>query len=227
MNILFVLLGCNIYSILLNRLETSFKFIEENIKYTSNINTPNINTNIDYNSKIVLNYNNSNIYGTNFYKKVKYHITWFLSGGIKNNFVGAKSEANIMKSQIDNLINSKYNSNDDYSKKYNFSNNDLTCIPKFDWNYILDEKSTNTVENFISVSQFLNTTNQLFDSIYIITSKFHYDRANMILNLIDPSKNFKWILGDLEEKDSRYWESIHINNVYSDVFKAKMSNYIN
>jgi hypothetical protein len=48
-----------------------------------------------------------------------------------------------------------------------------------------------------------------------------------MLNLIDPSKNFKWILGDLEEKDSRYWESIHINNVYTDVSKAKMSNSIN
>jgi len=220
MNILLVLLGCNIYSILLNRLETSFKFIEENIKDIPN-------TNIDYNSKIVLNYNNTNIYETNFYKKAKYHITWFLSGGIKNNFVGAKSEAIIMKSQIDNLINSKYNLNDDNSKIYNCANNDLTCMTKFDWNYILDEKATNTAENFISVSQFLNTTTQLFDSIYVITSKFHYDRAKMMLNLIDPSKNFKWILGDLEEKDSRYWESIHINNVYTDVSKAKMSNSIN
>lgn len=199
MNILLILLGCNIYSILLNRLETTFKFIEKNI----NIGTSN-------------NINSTNI--INSFEQNK--ITWFLSGGIKNNFMGAKSEASIMKSQINNIFDLKYNLNAQ-ENKLTCTNNNL-CKSKFNWNFILDEKSTNTAENFIWLSHFLNTTTDSFDSIYVITSSFHYKRSQIMLNLIDPSKTFKWILGDLEENDSRYWESIHINNVYSDVFNAKL-----
>ena len=212
MNILLILLGCNIYSILLNRLETSFKFIEKNIN-------PNIHTTTNSVSKIINT--TIDIYGTFPNEQLKTQITWFLSGGIKNSFKGAKSEASIMKSQIDNIINLKYNSNYNKFNKYNCANGDIICMYRFAWNYILDEKSTNTAENFILASQFLNTTTQSFDSVYVITSEFHYNRAKMMLNLIDPSRNFKWILGDLEEKDSKYWESIHINNVNADVSKAK------
>jgi hypothetical protein len=189
MNVLLILLGCNIYSVLFNRLESTFKFIDENISMT------------------------------NFSDKEPIQITWFLSGGIKNNFVGAQSEASIMKSQIDNIIDLKYNSN---STKSNYINEDLISKTKFTWDYILDENSTNTAENFIMGSQFLNTSTQSFDSIYVVTSAFHYNRAQMMLNLIDPSRNFKWILGDLEEKDSKYWELIHTNNVMADVSKAKI-----
>ena len=73
-NIFIILLGCNIYSILMNRLETSFNHI-----YSLN--------------------NSVN------------KITWFLSGGIKFNHPGAKSEASIMKSYIDKIIDT------DFSKK--------------------------------------------------------------------------------------------------------------
>lgn len=191
MNILLILLGCNIYSILLNRLETSFKFIEDTI---------NTNNNIGFNTTTFTN---------SIFEQNKF--TWFLSGGIKNNFLGAKSEASIMKSQINNIIDLRYN----LDKQHN--NNKV----KFGWNFVLDEKSTNTAENFIWASHFLNTTEEKFDSVYIITSDFHYKRAQTMLNLIDPSKTFKWILADLEEKDSRYWETIHIKNVGSDVSKAK------
>jgi len=204
MKILFILLGCNIYSILLNRLESSFKFIEKNIFTKTN--------------KINLNSTNEIIFKTNILETTQ--ITWFLSGGIKNSFKGAKSEASIMKSQIDNIINLKYNLNQNVNKKYICVNNDFVCLSKFVWNYVLDEKSTNTAENFIQSSQFINTTTETFDSVYVITSAFHYKRAQMMLNLIDSSRNFKWILGDLEEKDSRYWESIHINNVNVDVSNA-------
>ena len=199
MNVLFILLGCNIYSILFNRLESSFKFIEENI--SSNI--------------------------TNTTTTTTTQITWFLSGGIKNNFEGAKSEASVMKYQIDNIINLKYNQNQNQNQnqsdnnQYTCANNDFVSSSKFAWNYVLDEKSTNTAENFIYASQFLNTTTETFDSVYVITSAFHHKRAQLMLNQIDPSRNFKWILGDFEEKDSRYWESIHINNVNTDVSNAK------
>lgn len=183
MNIFIILLGCNIGSLLLNRLETSFMFIEQTL-----------NNNVCISSNPLI-YSNSN------------HITWFLSGGIKNNFKGAKSEASILKSQIDNTISLKYK--DNISEKIN-------------WDYVLDEKSTNTAENFIWASQFLNTTSQIFDDIYVVTSDFHFTRASMMLKMIDPSKNFKWILGNMEEKDSRYWETIHIRNVESDVAKARI-----
>ena len=142
-----------------------------------------------------------------FSSNSNHHITWFLSGGIKNNFKGAKSEASILKSQIDISINLKYI--DIVDKKIN-------------WNFVLDEKSTNTAENFIWASQFLNTTTQIFDDIYVVTSDYHFVRASRMLKMIDPSRNFKWILGNIEEKDSRYWESIHIQNVKSDIAKAQI-----
>lgn len=190
MNILMILLGCNINSLLINRLETSFMFIEQNLN--KNISPNNLTNFFDSNNSN----SNSNPY-----------ITWFLSGGIKNNFKGAKSEASILKSQIDNTISLKYN--ESVNKKIN-------------WDFVLDEKSTNTAENFIWASQFLNTTTQFFNDIYVVTSDFHFQRANKMLKMIDPSRNFKWILGNLEEKDSRYWETIHIRNVESDVTKARL-----
>lgn len=200
MNILMILLGCNIYSILLNRLETSFMFIETNAN--------------------IIQEQNITLFSTqdNLFQKNKTKITWFLSGGIKTNIVGAKSEASIMKSQIDNIIDLKYEKNKKKKKNSNFNSNFNSNLI---WDYVLDEKSTNTAENFIWASHFLNTTEQVFDVVYVVTSAFHYLRAKKMLNLIDTSKNFKWILGDLEEKDSRYWESIHIKNVATDVFKAK------
>jgi hypothetical protein len=194
-----ILLGCNIGTLLLNRLETSFRFIETNF-YTNNNFYINTNTNTNTNNFINLLEN----------KNSTAKITWFLSGGVKNNFNGAKSEASIMKSQIDNNITLKYT---------NPSISSYSGI--IEWDFVLDEKSTNTAENLFWASHFINTTTKSFDSIYVITSDFHYKRTNLMLKLIDPSKNFKWILGDLEEKDSRYWESIHIKNVESDVSKAK------
>ena len=185
MNIFMILLGCNIGSLLIDRLETSFVFIEQTLSNNIYI-SPNHLTDFDI--------SNSN-----------HHITWFLSGGIKNNFKGAKTEASILKSQIDNSISLKYVGDE-----------------KINWDFVLDEKSTNTAENFIWASQFLNTTTQIFDDIYVVTSDFHFARASRMLKMIDPSRNFKWILGNMEEKDSRYWESIHIRNVESDVAKAQV-----
>lgn len=195
--ILLVLLGCHIGSILNDRLETSFKFIEQFA-----------HTNTTYIDPLTSLFEVSN-------PNPLTEITWFLSGGIKNQEVrGAKTEASILKSQIDNNISLKSTDATDISVQTRFKG--------VQWNFVLDEKSTNTAENFIWASQFLNTTNQVFDDIYVVTSDFHYQRASRMLKLIDPSRNFKWILGDLEEKDSRYWESIHIRNVESDVAKARV-----
>jgi hypothetical protein len=189
MNILIILLGCNIRLILLNRLETSFRFIEQTLNNHVCITSNRLTDFFVFNS-------NSN-----------YHITWFLSGGIKNNFKDSKSEASILKYQIDNNI----------SLKYENVNNE-----KINWDFVLDEKSTNTAENFIWASHFINTTEKIFDDIYVVTFDFHFPRASEMLKMIDPSKNFKWILRNLEENDSRYWESIHIRNVKYDVAKARV-----
>ena len=185
-----ILLGCNIGSILLNRLVTSFRFIEQTF-----------NNNVCIESNPLTEFFDSSNSCSN------HHITWFLSGGIKNNFMDTKSEASILKSQIDNNIGLKYKNVGD---------------EKIDWDFVLDEKSTNTAENFIWASHFINTTEKIFDDIYVVSSNFHFPRANQMLKMIDPSKNFKWILGNLEENDSRYWESVHIHNIKSDVAKARV-----
>lgn len=169
-NILIILLGCNIYSILMNRLNTSFD-------------------NIIFNNKYNLNYN----------------ITWFLSGGSK--YPGAKSEASIMKSQIDNIINR----HKQFSKY------------EFNWNFILDELSTNTAKNLVRSSSYLNKTSNIFTQIYIVTSDFHYQRASNMMNLIDPSRHYNWILANTHPSiyyDFAQMELIHMENIYTDITNA-------
>jgi hypothetical protein len=159
-SVLLILLGCNIRSLLIDRVMTSINFIE----------------------------NNRN----NFNK-----ITWYLSGGIK--YDGQQSEASIMRNELVELIKDK-----NLDKNISF-------------NYILDELSKNTAENFYRSSNYLNTSNNNYNDIYIITSKFHYNRAKLMMHLIDSSRNYNWILGDLKQHDSEYWENIHIKNVHNDV----------
>jgi hypothetical protein len=161
-NVFLILLGCNITSLLMDRVMTSINFIETNLN--------------------------------NFNK-----ITWYLSGGIK--FDGQLSEASIMQNELNKLIGSR-NLNTSVSYKY-----------------ILDELSTNTAENFYRTSNYLNATFEDYDDIYIITSRFHQSRANLMMTLIDPSRNYNWILGNLQQQDSIYWENIHIKNVHNDVNK--------
>lgn len=126
------------------------------------------------------------------------NIVWFLSGGIKDqdHAMSKKTEAEIMA----NLIQSSYNS--------------------YEWNYIYDTIATNTAENFVMVQRYLNETSIPYEAIYIVTSDFHYNRANKIAtNIINMPLN--WILSKAELDDSRYWETIHIRNVAADVDRAK------
>jgi hypothetical protein len=161
-SILLILLGCNITSLLMDRVMTAINFIE----------------------------NNKN----NFNK-----ITWYLTGGIK--FEGELSEAAIMNTELESLIEGK-----------NLKKN-------IEFHYILDEKSKNTAENFYRSSNYLNTTQEQYDDIYIITSKFHHNRAQLMMSYIDSSRTYNWILGDMQQKDSVYWEGVHIKNVVNDVEK--------
>jgi len=134
-------------------------------------------------------------------------IDWFLSGGIKNPNESSpellKSEAYKMSQMISNSDEFVYGSES-----------------KSEWNYILDEASTNTAENFIMLKKLLETNQGKYSKVYVVTSDFHFKRAEMFSNKIIENNEFNWILSDLELNDSRYWETIHIRNVDNDINKA-------
>ena len=163
MNILLILLGCNISYLLSNRIDTAINFVG---KFNE--------TNVD----------------------------WFLSGGIKNPHEDTITEAEKMAQQI--------------SK---FETIHTNKIRGNDWNYIYDTQSTNTAENFIMARNFINRKIRDYDEIYVITSEFHHNRANKLVEKLLPVEP-KWILGNAKLDDSIYWEKIHIRNVDNDVQKA-------
>jgi uncharacterized SAM-binding protein YcdF (DUF218 family) len=127
------------------------------------------------------------------------NVHWFLSGG-KKNPLDTFTESEQMMMEINNIKQE-------------------ICL-EFDWNYIYDNVSTNTAENFIMVNKYLNNTSIAYENIYVITSQFHYHRANKIASQIIDDK-IDWILAPKKLHDSIYWESIHIKNVDQDVRKAK------
>jgi hypothetical protein len=127
------------------------------------------------------------------------HIDWFLSGGIKNPYQDTVTEAEKMEQMI-------------AKNKQSAS-----------WNFIRDEEATNTAENFIMVKNKVDLDE--YANVYVITSDFHYKRANMIANKIIEGNQFKWILSPEELVDSISWEKVHIKNVDSDVNKAKQKYY--
>ncbi len=176
---LIVLLGCNILSILYDRVNTATEFVAQN--YFSN--------------------SQSGLFGF-LKKKSKHKVDWFLTGGIKSDFnlsKNTKPEAEIMMDEI---------------KKHNFPSN----------NFIIDTNSTNTAENFIFLYKYL-TNDTLgskfnYDEVYIVTSKFHHQRAKQMIDHIIPTNNFKWLLGNEETKDLIFWENYHIKNAERDVYRA-------
>lgn len=140
----------------------------------------------------------ANLYNSNvkYYELYDYKINWFLSGGIKNNEVDTLTEADKMK----NLLIDKN-------------------IHGYEWNYIIDDVSTNTAQNFIMANRMKN--NYKFENVYIVTSDFHYERAKKIADLIDADNMYDWILSPEEERKSRYWERIHMKNIENDVVNAR------
>lgn len=133
------------------------------------------------------------------------NISWFLSGGIKNINEDTVTEAEKMARQISK-----------FEKKF------VSKLRGNKWNYVFDTVATNTAENFIMAKNFLdeNNNNNKYDEVFIITSAFHYERANKIANKILDKIEVNWILGNEQLHDSYYWEGIHIKNVDSDVSKA-------
>ena len=120
----------------------------------------------------------------------------FFSGGVKNSDSDDVSEASKTYSV--------------FSTNIPYSNN---------WEFVLDEESTNTAENIIRAYQYVSEKN--IDTIYISTSEFHYERAKLFAQLIFPANvDISWILSPYKTYDFVYWERIHIKNVHSDVNNA-------
>lgn len=163
MNILLVLLGCNIQYLLINRIHNA-------VNFAGTFN----NTNID----------------------------WFLSGGIKNINEDTITEAEKMAKEISN-----------------FEKSIGIHLQGNVWNYIYDTQATNTAENFMMVRNYINKNYKYYNEVYIITSEFHYNRANKIAEKILDNIP-KWILDKAKLPDSEYWEKIHIRNIENDVNKA-------
>ena len=130
-------------------------------------------------------------------------IDWFLSGGIKNPDESIVSEAYKMSQMISSSDEFVYGS-----------------ISKANWNYVLDEIATNTAENFIMLKNILENNPGKYSKVYVVTSDFHFARAELFANKIIENNEFEWILSDAELHDSRYWETIHTRNVDNDVEKA-------
>lgn len=87
---------------------------------------------------------------------------------------------------------------------------------KENWNFIMDTWATNTAENFVHIANNISE----YDSVYVVTSAFHQERAAKIMDLIIPENGANWLLSDAELVDSNYWERVHMRNVAADVKKA-------
>ena len=120
------------------------------------------------------------------------------SGGIKNKRIEKVSEAEKMKNLASQAIPFEYG----YLKE---------------WNYILDEESTNTAENFTMFRRILEKEPNKYSDIYVVTSDFHFDRAKMIADGIIENNGFHWVLSDLEYGNFREMEKVHLQNVEKDV----------
>jgi hypothetical protein len=129
------------------------------------------------------------------------NIDWILSGGIKNKSQHEEqSEAEKMAEII-----SSYET------------------PSSNWDYLLDEKSTNTAENFVEVKRYLaySARSEIkYSKVYVVTSEFHYERAKKFADILIPNNKFDWILSKEKEPTSEYWERIHMKNIEADITKV-------
>ncbi len=121
------------------------------------------------------------------------------SGGIK--YAGAESEAKKMQKLVENQKPFVYGLHND-------------------WDYILDERSTNTAENFVYVRSLLEQ--EAFNKVYVVTSDFHAERAQRIAEgIIGQDNPLEWIVAPLEYGNFRDMEQVHMRNVNNDIQAAK------
>jgi hypothetical protein len=126
-------------------------------------------------------------------------IILFISGGVKNAIVNESSDRGQTEA-------SKAASSFEYENV----------------KIVLDEKATNTAENFAYLKRWVNSnfSTEEMPSIVITTSDFHQDRAERIFQGIMPEITPQWNLS--KSSCTRCWsdEMIHIKNVQSDITKA-------
>ena len=126
-------------------------------------------------------------------------IILFISGGVKNAMVNESSDRGQTEA-------SKAASSFEYENV----------------KIVLDEKATNTAENFAYLKRWVNSnfSTEEMPSIVITTSDFHQDRAERIFQGIMPEITPQWNLS--KSSCTRCWsdEMIHIKIVQSDITKA-------
>jgi uncharacterized SAM-binding protein YcdF (DUF218 family) len=120
-----------------------------------------------------------------------HNITWFLTGGKKH--IDSINESDIMLEELHKRMAFTYNPPN--------------------WTFVVDSDSTNTVENIFRLSDLILPNTEY----YIVTSQFHFKRAEKIVSKIISSHTFYWILSSVTPDDAEYWENIHINNVDLDI----------
>ena len=126
------------------------------------------------------------------------NVSFGFSGGIK--YAGSESEAKKMQKLVENNKPFVYGSTND-------------------WDYILDERSTNTAENFVYVRSLIEQ--DVFHKVYIVTSDFHAPRAQLLANgIIGQANPVEWIVAPLEYGDFRAMEQVHMRNVNNDIRDA-------
>jgi uncharacterized SAM-binding protein YcdF (DUF218 family) len=135
------------------------------------------------------------------------HIILFVSGGVKNAFVNANQITEAAKAA--KILNDDIHSNNEFNVNVQI---------------VLDEKATNTAENFAYLKQWVNQTFPQDDlpDFVITTSDFHQIRAEQIFQGIIPQVTPKWNLS--KSSCIHCWsdESIHIKNVSADIMKARL-----
>jgi hypothetical protein len=84
----------------------------------------------------------------------------------------------------------------------------------------LDERPTNTAENFAYFKTYIETTK--VENVFVVTSDFHHNRANILLTRIfgDTDVHIEWILGNSPCPSCWRDEDLHIKNVEDDVAVA-------
>jgi len=154
---------------------------------------------------VVLGSADENILGERIRKAIQYINSadspniLFISGGVKNAFVDTNKMTEAAKAA--NMIE-------------NVEHESIQIV--------LEEKATNTAENFAYLKQWVNRNFSQDDlpDIVITTSDFHKNRAEKIFNGIISDIVPKWNLS--KSTCSHCWsdEVIHIKNVKTDIDKA-------
>lgn len=214
MNILIVLLGCNLFHILNDRVNTAVDFA------------------IDFERQREIGNGNGRGNGDDI------GIIWFLSGGIKYGGDGGDETISEAERMMDIILREREKKMDSYGLCIASDNDNWNFILDTNStntaeNFIMVNKLLMSIKERNEVSEIRKVFEFEFEKIYVVTSKYHHKRAKLIADSIHNNiyknndnnnvnhnntlYNWEWILAPLEERKSEYWENIHIRNAEKDV----------